>query len=268
MMALPQGVTPGMRVTARRAGWDEVLDPWQYLDMEPVSEKNYDSLDLEGVLEVITAGYIPGVGKIDVYFVGGLEADPKTVKPSGGTTDNSFCPTGPGGGVDPSCSPGQGGIAGKSAPTWWAEMPLKERESLPGVSKGARLKSYAQLSAKDKAAVDSAHKGTVTKVVTPHVPLSQESPRADSPPPYEHVRKVLDGVNAVGKGHDKFTSLADLKDHTGLSVGDMHKAVNKLRSDGVLDASALEGRQGVTGREVDSSVREGDRLIGYVSLKG
>ena len=60
-----------MRVRAKRLGWDEQDDD---PDRTPMSEL-YDSMDLEGELEVIE--YAPGK---KLHTVAGQESDPTTIE--------------------------------------------------------------------------------------------------------------------------------------------------------------------------------------------
>ena len=85
--ALAPGVKPGMRVTAKRSGWDEppeglvtqfdILDPPAWRD---------DGLpeDIAGVLQVIPVPASEFCPALTVYLVGGQEADPKTIRPAAG----------------------------------------------------------------------------------------------------------------------------------------------------------------------------------------
>lgn len=65
----------GQAVTAKRAGWDEVLPPES--DLDP-----YDALEdgLEGVLEIRDVGGSQGVPRYTQYLVAGNPADPKTIR--------------------------------------------------------------------------------------------------------------------------------------------------------------------------------------------
>ena len=83
--ALAPGVKPGMRVTAKRSGWDEppeglvtkydILDPPAWRD-DGLSE------DIAGVLQVISVPASEYVPALIMYLVGGQEADPKTIRPA------------------------------------------------------------------------------------------------------------------------------------------------------------------------------------------
>jgi hypothetical protein len=68
-----------MRYTAKRFGWDEVLNPEQEADHTPYSELGYESDDIEGGLEVIE--YERDGRRLKLYLVGGQEADPKSIRP-------------------------------------------------------------------------------------------------------------------------------------------------------------------------------------------
>lgn len=93
-----------VHVKAKRLGWNETLTPEQEFDLEPY---DYNDDNLEGELQTFS-GNVEGVGNVTVYLVDGQEADPNTIQP---LTSNAFCATGPGGGVDPTCSPGHTGTA-------------------------------------------------------------------------------------------------------------------------------------------------------------
>lgn len=83
-------------------------------------------------------------------------------------------------------------------------------------------------------------------------------------------RAVPDLVAAFAKLNKKggnLVSLADLKDATEMSKERLHATVQQLRKDGVLTGSRPEGRHGITPREREAMLRDGDDQILYVSVK-
>lgn len=99
-----------MIVKAKRLGWDEKLTPEQEWDLDPY-EHNDD--DLKGDLEELTIPATSEHSEIKLCLVGGQEADKSTVTE---ITENTFCPTGPGGGIDPSCGKSGGNNGGDKRP--------------------------------------------------------------------------------------------------------------------------------------------------------
>lgn len=68
-----------MIVRAKRAGYTESLSAEKSMDLEPLSEKEYESVDLEGELREYSL--LTEFGVVRVVLVGGQEADPTTVQP-------------------------------------------------------------------------------------------------------------------------------------------------------------------------------------------
>lgn len=68
-----------MLVKAKRAGFTEKLTPEQAFDMEPLDEKEHDSLDLEG--ELVRQTVSTPFGEVEIVTVDGQEADPLTIVP-------------------------------------------------------------------------------------------------------------------------------------------------------------------------------------------
>lgn len=117
----------GTIVTAKRAGWEEKIPFEKSLDLAPYNEDgDLASDDLKGPVKVIKANGIVGtLPPFTTVLVAGQEADPATVQWTDEITGNAFCPTGPGGGVDPSCSPGQSKGPKSHAPKSLPAIPSK-----------------------------------------------------------------------------------------------------------------------------------------------
>lgn len=84
-----------------------------------------------------------------------------------------------------------------------------------------------------------------------------------------HLSKLA-GAFAAHKGaKHNLVSLADLKDATGLSVPELHAAVNHLRREGVLTGSGAEGRHGIGARERAAAIpgRDGEHPVANVSVR-
>ncbi len=89
-----------------------------------------------------------------------------------------------------------------------------------------------------------------------------------TPKTANHPATIARAVAKLNKGNpDHIVSLADLRDATGLSVPDLHAAVQALRKTGVLTGSNVEGRHGISPREQESILKSGDDRIGYVSVR-
>lgn len=166
-----------MIVTAKRAGWNEVLTPEEEFDHEP-----YDYLtdDLQGELVEFEVPETQYHRTIRVCLVGGHEADPDTVTPRSAL--NVFCPTGKGGGIDPTCSPG-----GKrsSAPLGLRETKGMSKEGAKEFSK--LHKERGELNKKIKAGTASdAEKSRVQEITSKLNEIKDREAKAGgatTPPP-------------------------------------------------------------------------------------
>ena len=88
------------QVKSKRIGWNERLTQEQELDLDPYDKENDN---LEGELEIIEVPESAEHPAIKLVLVGGQEADPGSIPKS--VLGNVYCPTGEGGGKDPTCSP-------------------------------------------------------------------------------------------------------------------------------------------------------------------
>lgn len=79
--------------------------------------------------------------------------------------------------------------------------------------------------------------------------------------------RVLEAMDQIGHGREKFTSLADLGRRLGGSPQALHQAVMQLWRSGKLTVSAAEGRSGSTEAERRWWMEAQGETLGYVSLR-
>jgi hypothetical protein len=70
----------------------------------------------------------------------------------------------------------------------------------------------------------------------------------------------------AGARHN-LVSLADLKDATGWSTQRLHNAISDLQRRGILTLTGIEGRHGITPREREAAIAEGQGLLGFASVR-
>lgn len=142
--------------------------------------------------------------------------------------------------------------------------------------KGGRTKSDLAKKIAEKVAPTAAQKAKPVESVTakpePKKPQAQKPTAGTGAAPAVHqstVRDAMHKLNAASGNHN-LVSLVDLRKELhagGMDRAAQDAAIKQLRKDGVLSATAIEGRHGTTQQERDAAIKEGDSTLGYLAFR-
>lgn len=208
------------------------------------------------------------------YLVNGVHVDPVSVR--GAPIANSFCSTGQGGGVDPTCSPGgpsrleQAKSAKVAAGARYREATDKE-ERLGRLSGRTAKKEHVQ-AVKELQEAQQANEEAIAELA---------AARGDGTAVQGQAQRSVPGSDPHGEGRVMSTIKAMQEEGHGIvplhqlgpkfsgSPAALHAALLGLWKQGKVSLSRLEGRHGNSEEERRWAMPEpgGDGQLGYVSLR-
>jgi hypothetical protein len=188
---------------------------------------------------------------------------------------NSFCPTGEGGGVDPSCSPHKQVLDALSKLSSGAH-PVRLAQDLKG-QKVTQKAIKLSLDALEKAGLVK-QTGGIYSVGAPSTardtPVADASKSAEQPQtvsPADHLSSVAQAILRNPRFDIGLVDIADVAKDTGKSATETFKAVERLIKEGVLTGSGYEGRHGISQAQQDVIKAQGspqDRpAYGYIAAR-
>jgi hypothetical protein len=262
-------------------GWAEehptVMGDTATGDRRPVMfivPKNSDFRDIGGIQDEVVnkPGFTARVDRVD-------DSGPvRHIYLAPTPVGNVYCPTGPGGGTDPSCGAGGGGsssstpLATKDQIDAMKPKALKELADRVGFRHAGKSPAALRVRLQTMLEQGQLHAPGHSPAPSQPAPTSPSPtgsthPAAHTSPAGAHADQVLASFKVLHTDRSNAVSLADLHAHTGLPLSDLHKAVNDLRRGGVLSGSQLEGGHGDHGRELAAAIREHDQHISHVHLR-
>lgn len=197
----------------------------------------------------------------------------------------AFCPTGAGGGTDNSCSPSGGTRSASSKPS--PDKPTHDVK-LPKNPKRVNIDTMAQaldqMGYKLSMGESVPHEGTwVTtyritdrngNTTTATARALTDMVYAAAKPAKKHFAQkssfedaVLQAIDAVGQGSNKFTSIARLGQRLGIMPQTLHSVLTNLLHAGKIGVAPPEGRFGSTDEERRWWLQAQGETFGYVMLR-
>lgn len=99
---------------------------------------------------------------------------------------------------------------------------------------------------------------TMTNRDTPSAPKAPSKINVD-------IAHVSHAVQSLAKEHHGQIHLADLAQATGLSRDDLHDAIAEMHADGLVSLTPAEGRHGVSAKDQSHGIKDGDKILSFVS---
>lgn len=164
---------------------------------------------------------------------------------------------------------------------------LAKEASFVNLDAARKLMDFAKAKAAPATSASTATGKTAPKPSAQPAPKAEAKPTPRSAPaarqdattakpasssPAEHVGKLVDIVKQVG-GTYNHASLVDVRkalaDHGIKDRKEQDQAIQDARKKGMLSASALEGRQGISPEQREAAIKEpgSDHPIGYLSIR-